>query len=767
MLRSLTTFIGRANELAAVCALLTRDDVQLVTITGPGGVGKTRLARRAAEELGAGYHGVWLVSLESCQDPARVPTIIAGTIGIPPGTTQTAELELVTFLTSQRSLLVIDNFEHMLDAGPFVATLLSACPHLTVLATSRTALRLSGEHLYPLRPLPVPGNGASHSLDALARNDAVALFVSRAQASSVDFALATDNAPAVVAICQRLDGLPLAIELAASRIGILPLPLLLERLEPRLALLGNGPRDAPARQQTMSGTIAWSYDLLSANQQVLFRQLGAFVGGFTMDAAVSVSGRPADQVVDELMSLVANSLVSLGSGSRGMPRYTLLETIREFALGQLRACDEEQPVRRSHAEYFTTLAEALIPLYDCPDLPITVDRINDELGNCREAMEWALAASEDALAVRLSGAIWRVWFYPQSTGERPWLNRLIEGREWLERALLKRNGLPVEWLTESMMGAGYLAFLHGDLDRGHELGEELFARSQAGAYPYGAYWAHILLASVCGARGQASHARRHFSQAIDIAQGIRDPHNQRAFALMQLAELEVQASNPEEAIRRFSEAMEINRQSRNPCITSHCCRSIGVLSVDAGDHAKAVPLLRRGIVMDIDLTQMVCVTESLVSLAQSAVGLGHQDLAARLLSAAQRLPFLPATQSQFEALRASIAAEAAGHDVESGWEAGSQMAWDDVMADIDVLEALAGHLTEVATPLPRQTSHGLSHRELEVIGLLAEGRTNRGIAETLCLSKRTIDNHVLHILTKLQLESRTAVATYAVRNGLA
>ena len=501
--RPLNSFVGREAELAAVCDLLARDDVQLVTLTGPGGVGKTRIAMRVAEAIDGFVDGRWFVSLASCRDPSLVPTIIAGATGVSPGLTHDAESELLRFLSGRQALLVLDNFEQILDAGTYVAILLSACPRLKILVTSRSPLRLSFEHLYSISPLTVPPGDVSITVDQLSELDAVELFVARARASSSGFALTPENAALVADVCRRLEGLPLAIELAAARIGVLPLPVLLERLQTGLFVLAGGPRDAPARQQTMSSAIGWSYDLLEKKEQELFRRLGVFVGGFTIDAATEVVGQREPDVLDGMMTLVSSSLVNLSTGSRGEPRYLMLETIREFALHQLADSGEELEIRRAHVQYYTSMAEAALPHYDCPDLPVYIDRINGELGNCRIAMEWAMANQQDETAIRLAGAIWRSWFYPQATGERPWLDRVTEGRKWLENTLMRRDGFPVEALTEALMGAGYLAYLQGDLDRGEVLGKELFTRSQSEAYAYGEYWARILLGSVSGDRESA------------------------------------------------------------------------------------------------------------------------------------------------------------------------------------------------------------------------------------------------------------------------
>ncbi|MDP9356600.1 MAG: helix-turn-helix domain-containing protein, partial [Chloroflexota bacterium] len=424
---TLTSFVGRGREVEQVIALLRRADVRLVTLTGPGGVGKTRLALRAAAELLDHVpDGAWFVDLTPLADPALVPAAIAVVLGVREAGGQPLVETLAVALRDKQLLLVLDNCEHLLDAAPVVAELLRACPGLTVLATSRAPLRLRGEREVAVPPLGLPAT-ARPAPEEIARSEAVRLFVERARAHEADFALTEANAPAVAGIVRVLDGLPLAIELAASRIKLFPPTALLRRLERRLTLLTGGARDLPARQRTLRDAIAWSHDLLTEEERLLFRRLAVFAGGATCEAAEAVAD-PAGElgVVNGLAVLVDQSLLRKEDDPDGEPRYRMLETVREYALERLDASGEEAAVRDRHAAWCLALAEAagavLWTTYD----PGVVARLEAEHPNLRAALTWFAQASDGEALLRIGATLGRFWYVA---------GHAREGRGWLERAL--------------------------------------------------------------------------------------------------------------------------------------------------------------------------------------------------------------------------------------------------------------------------------------------------------------------------------------------
>jgi predicted ATPase/DNA-binding XRE family transcriptional regulator len=464
--RPLTPLFGRAGVAEAVAELLRRtgrtEGARLVTLTGIGGVGKTRLAIAAAELAADTFpDGLIFVDLAPLRDPALVLPAIASLLGIDERDKLPLSERLVTALRPRHLLLVLDNIEHLLPAREAILALLQTCPRLVVLATSRMPLRVRGEREYRVAPLEVPA--ASPTMEALLRSPSVALFWDRARAAGAEWPEATENVVAVAEICRRLDGLPLAIELAASWARLLPPAALVGRLERRLSLLVGGPHDLPARQRTMRDAIAWSYDLLAPDEQRLFRRLAVFVGGSTPAAATSIAGEGVEEtaVLTGLAGLVDRSLLrpsTVNDLDDTQPRLMMLETLREFGLELLEQAGEAEDTHRAHTAYYVGLAEAAASEFHGPAEMTWGSRLASEHDNLRAALGWSLAQRDAGAALRLAGALWPFW------SAHGYLN---EGRRWLRNALVLAEATHTaddDAYAKALIGAAHLAIDHGAYD---------------------------------------------------------------------------------------------------------------------------------------------------------------------------------------------------------------------------------------------------------------------------------------------------------------
>jgi len=503
-----TPFLGREEQVARVVDLLSRDDVRLLTITGPGGVGKTRLALQAAADLLEDFpDGVWFVDLSVLDDPALVPSAIVGALGAREEGSGIPN-RLAAMLTGKHLLLLLDNFERVVDAASVVADLLARAPGVKILTTSRTPLHAYGEREYSLPPFPMPDLAHLPSVETLSQYEAVRLFVERAQAVRPDFVVTNTNAPAVAEICFRLDGLPLAIELAAAFIKMLPPQALLKRLEQRLPLLAGGARTLPARQQTMRNTIAWSHDFLTQHEQTLFRRLAVFPGGCTIEAAEAVAaGDGTLEVFGGIASLVDKSLLRQEEGSDGEPRFRMLETVREFGREQLETSSEGDAMRDRLAAWCLALVEQFEPALWGENIPPTgVARLEEELPNLRAAVTWLLAQGEVTRALRLVVAAEDFWTQRHLTD--------AELHRWLETTLAAAPAAPAR---DRALAHWLLTSKHGD--QGHDEAalhhaQRLLDAAEESGEPAALGYAHLALAFRWQNLGDIARAAAAYAEAI-------------------------------------------------------------------------------------------------------------------------------------------------------------------------------------------------------------------------------------------------------------
>jgi non-specific serine/threonine protein kinase len=485
----LTPLVGREAERDDVLSLLRRDDVRMVTLTGPGGTGKSRLSVDAgATLLREMDDGVWFVSLAPLRDPRLVISEIATVLGIVEGGAPLLDT-VITAVREKSMLLILDNFEQVLDAAPLIGRLLSAAPRLKALVTSRSPLRVAGEREYALPPLMTPPLDLPLEPEAVGAYPSVALFVERASAVKSDFMLTAENAPAIAEICVRLDGLPLAIELAAARVKVLPPQAMLSRVENRLKLLSGGSRDLPERQQTMRAAISWGYQLLQDEEKVLFATLAVFRGGFTLETAERLV---VDNVLDGVISLMDKAFLRRDPASSDeRPRFVMLETIREYGLEVLSEQGRDRDVRQAHALLMAAIAE---------EHELDLHRLTEDGDNFRTAIEWAVVAKDAELALRLGAALWWSWYVR---------GNYAEGRRALETILGIPDGEQVPVRAKAQTGAGALAFLQCDYDRAVEMLESSIELARANGDP-------TSLARSLQFRGSIARERGDYEHAIDL-----------------------------------------------------------------------------------------------------------------------------------------------------------------------------------------------------------------------------------------------------------
>lgn len=621
-----TPLVGREDEVVRVRELVEREGSRLVTLTGPGGTGKTRLALQAAAELVETFaDGAWFVALAPLRDPNLVVAAIAHPLGVREAGHEPLETTLIDYLRDKHLLLVLDNMEHVLPVVPAIGRILAACPNVVVMATSRAALRLYGEREAHVPPLPLPDQKRLPPLGELAENPAVELFVERAQAVRPGFELTAENAAAVAGICVRLEGLPLAIELAAARVRVLPPNRLLERLSDRLALLTGGASDREDRQRTLRGAVAWSHDLLPVAQQTLFRRLAVFAGGATLDDVEAVTDPDGELgALDGLDALVSQSLLRQEDRPNGEARFAMLETIREYAVERLAESGEAEAIRARHAARFLALTETAEPQLTGSDQAEWLDRLEADHDNLRAALSWFVNSGGPDEELRLASALWRFW---DAHGH------LSEGRSWLERALNESEGASPTLRAKALDGVGVIASAQGDLGDAVVSHETALALSRSVGDEAG-------MARSTGYLGWVACFRGEFDQAVPLLEETlghyRSAGDKRgiAIALQALSEVALLQGDYEQAALLGTESLTLHRALGEPTGVATLVHHLGRIAYHQEEYVVAHAFFEEGLTKWRTIGDPVGVVDALLMLARSHEAVHKLEEAEMLLGEA-------------------------------------------------------------------------------------------------------------------------------------
>jgi predicted ATPase/DNA-binding CsgD family transcriptional regulator len=751
--RPRTSFVGRERELADARHLLEHN--RLLTLTGPGGCGKTRLCIELASRSRDGFvDAVHFVSLAQIRDPALVPISIAQGLGLQDARGGTLLQHLSGYVADRKLLLVLDNFEQVLPAGEFVQRLLDEGARLRILVTSRSPLRVSGEQEFPVPALRVPERGPARSASSVAKCESAQLFATRAAARVPGFTIEDQNAEAIGGIVERLDGLPLAIELAAARVKLLPLETILARLDDSLSLLVGDARDVPDRQRTLRATIAWSHDLLSDKARRLLAASSVFRGGIGLSsiAAVWASALDVDApVLDTLQELVDHSLLRLAAASTPDPRYSILETVREFAAERLGALPEAAAVQAAHAAQFHRLAEDLArpPCWPGKD---GLDLLELEHDNLRAALDW-YEREDPAAGLRLANRLAAFW---SAHGH------FSEGRQRLGELLdLVADDNPDR--VEALNGLAWLATDQGEYAEANTILQTSIARARAGNDTVGEGWALFYRGRNRLAHGDVAGGAPDIMRALELQTAAGDEAGVAAALWFSGIPYLFDGGSIEIAAERFEQCAQLSEELDFPAVGARALQLLGICRIELGDLHGARAALADGVPAIVDLGDQFAIPVGLTALAGLAAKRNRPRDALRLAGAASAYEELHHTYRPHQMrgflakwlapVRASVGAEA-----EKLAEEGRRLPLDEALA-----LGLDDGLEERRRAGP---AAGLTKRESEVAALVARGLTNREIAGRLYLSIRTVEVHVDHILSKLGFRTRTQLAVWAHEEGL-